>query len=372
MHLVVFGLTVSSSWGNGHATLWRSLIKAMLRRGHTIHFYERDQTFYADARDLHNLPDGADLILYDTFPEVHSQAARDLRDADLALCTSYCPDGPAASALILDSVAAIKAFYDLDTPVTLDALERRDAVAYLPAEGLSNFDLVLSFTGGRALSELQTRLGARCVAPLYGSVDPDVHHPVPSRDDLRSTLSYLGTYAPDRQQKLRALLMEPAERAPTQRFLLGGAQYPDALIWAPNVSRLRHVPPADHPVFFCSSRMTLNVTRGAMARYGFCPQGRLFEAAACGVPLLSDAWEGLDSFFQVGREIVEVTSTEDVLTALQYSDAELHMIAAAARERVLAEHTGESRIIELEHICDRVRSGSATANVVPQLVSKGI
>ena len=363
MHFVVFGLTVSSSWGNGHATLWRSLIRAMLGRGHTVIFYERDVPYYANTRDLHSLPEGAKLVLYSSLDEVREQIRRDLRDADVALSTSYCPDGVEASALILESRAGVKAFYDLDTPVTLDALTHAGNVTYLPASGLSEFDLVLSYTGGRALDELRSRLGARLVAPLYGWVDPDHYQPVPAQERFRSTLSYLGTYAADRQATLSRLFFETAARIPDERFLIGGAQYPDGLPWVENIWFVRHVPPSDHPVFFSSSRATLNVTREVMRRYGYCPQGRLFEAAACGTPLLSDDWEGLDSFFEPGRELVRVRSAEDVRDALSLSDHELDRIASAARERTLAEHTADRRVVALENICETAHANAAQGAV---------
>jgi spore maturation protein CgeB len=358
MHLVIFGLTVSSSWGNGHATLWRSLIKSLVRRSHTVTFYERDVPYYAGARDLIDLPAGATLCLYRHFAEIRTRALQELKRADLAVCTSFCPDGQTAARLILDSPAAIKAFYDLDTPVTLDALSTGAAVSYLPDEGLSAFDLVLSFTGGRALDELRSRLGARVVAPLYGSVDLETHFPVPPRADLRSTLSYLGTYAADRQTALERLFLEPAARMPESWFLIGGAQYPDSFPWRQNVGFVRHVPPPTHPAFFCSGRATLNVTRGVMAAYGFCPSGRLLEAAACGTPLLSDSWLGMDTFFEPGSEILLVQSAQDVVDALSLSDAELSTIAQAARARTLAEHTGDRRIVELEQICESLKEST--------------
>jgi spore maturation protein CgeB len=362
MHLVIFGLTVSSSWGNGHATLWRSLIRALVDRGHTLTFYEKDVSYYADTRDLLALPAGARLRLYRDFDEVRSEALRELGATDLALCTSFCPDGPAASALILESAAEIKGFYDLDTPVTLDGLASGRPVEYLPEGGLGGFDLVLSYTGGRALTELQTRLGARLVAPLYGSVDPERYFPAEPREEFRAALTYLGTYAADRQDGVQRLLLEPAARMPTERFLIGGAQYPREFPWAENIHFVRHVPPGMHPAFFSSGRATLNVTRSTMARYGYCPSGRLFEAAACGAPLISDHWEGLDSFFVPGTELLRADSPEDVVAALSLSDTELKGIAEAARERTLAEHTGERRVLELERICDAVRSPANRAS----------
>ena len=355
MHIVIFGLTISSSWGNGHATLWRSLVRAMLQRGHTVAFYEKTTSFYADTRDLFDLPEGAKLVLYTLLHEVQSKAKRDLDQADLAMCTSFCPDGVEAHALILESRAGIKAFYDLDTPVTLDVLFGGGRVDYLPASGLADYDVVLSYTGGRALEILRTHLGARNAVPLYGSVDPENHHPAPAQAGFRATLSYLGTYAPDRQQTLSQLFLEPAAQLPKESFLIGGAQYPQDFPWRSNIGFVQHVPPAQHPAFFSSCRATLNVTRGVMARYGYCPSCRLFEAAACGAALLTDEWDGLDTFFEPGSEILPARSAQDVIDALALSDRELRRIAEAARERVLADHTGLSRVLELESICDAQR-----------------
>ncbi len=353
MHVVVFGLTVSSSWGNGHATLWRSLIAAMLRRGHTVTFYERDVPYYAGARDLVQLPQGADLRLYDSAESIRLRAQAELATADLAMCTSYCPDGALAAEWILDSSARVRAFYDMDTPVTLKALGSDATRAYLPADGLGEFDLVLSYTGGRALDELQSRLGARTVAPLYGWVDPASHFPVPSVDRFRSAFSYLGTYAADRQAALTELFLKPASALPQQKFLIGGAQYPAEFPWSDNLYFTQHLEPAQHPAFFCSSRATLNITRQAMAEYGFCPSGRLFEAAACGTPLFSDGWEGFDTFFTPGEEVLRVNTADDVLAGLSLSDTELQRMAAQARERTLQQHTADVRVSELERLCEQ-------------------
>jgi spore maturation protein CgeB len=347
MKLVIFGLTVSSSWGNGHATLWRALCRALARRGHHVVFFERDVPYYAIHRDLTDLP-GGQLHLYSDWGDVLPLAQRHLTDADVAMVTSYCPDGIVAADLVLSSPARLHTFYDLDTPVTLKRLHAGELVDYIGPHGLRDFDLVLSFTGGAALDELRIRLGARRVAALYGSVDPEVHRPVPPVEAYSADLSYLGTYAEDRQAALNTLFIEPARKLPHQRFLIGGALYPQAFPWTANIFFVRHLPPAQHPAFFCSSRLTLNVTRHAMAEMGYCPSGRLFEAAACGVPLLSDWWEGLDTFLEPGAEIIIVRTSEDALGALQLSREQLARIARSARERVLDEHTAERRAADLE------------------------
>jgi spore maturation protein CgeB len=252
-------------------------------------------------------------------------------------------------------------FYDLDTPVTLTRLAAGGAVPYIGPHGLTDFDLVLSFTGGMALTELRTRLGARRVAPLYGHVDPQVYRRVPARSHYRADLSYLGTFSWDRQAAVESLFINPARRRSDFRFVLGGAQYPDDFPWSPNIYFVRHLPPSEHPAFFSSSRLTLNVTRDSMARMGWCPSGRLFEAAACGAAIVSDCWSGLDEFFTPDEEIIVARSETDAMDALDLSDRELARIGAAARERVLAEHTSEHRAVELVSAMETVSTESVSA-----------
>jgi spore maturation protein CgeB len=354
MKIVVFGLTISSSWGNGHATLWRGLSRALARRGHHVVFFERDQPFYAGNRDLFEVP-GGELVLYGVWDDVRQRAAADVADADVAMVTSYCPDGIAATEVVLAG-RALPVFYDLDTPVTLSRLSRGEGLSYLGPGGLAGFALVLSFTGGVALGRLRDTLGAERAVPLYGHVDPDVHRPVEPMSHYRADLSYLGTYAADRQAALGELLMEPARLRPGQRFLIGGAQYPQNFPWTSNIFFVRHLPPTEHAAFFSSSRLTLNVTREPMAAMGWCPSGRLFEAAACGAALLSDTWDGLDAFFTPGREILAAADAGEALAALDLDDAEVRRIARAARERTLVEHTSDRRAEELERILDTART----------------
>ncbi len=354
----MWGLTVSSSWGNGHATLWRGLIRGLARAGHHVTFVERDVPYYAQARDLTELP-GARLMLYREWDEVLA-AKRSLLDADVLMVTSYCPDAVAATRLIEAEGRGARVFYDLDTPVTLARLDAGEPVAYLPPEGLGGFDLVLSYTGGPALDALERRLGARRTAPLYGHVDPEAHRPVPPVGE-RGDLSYLGTYADDRQPVLEELFIAPARAAPERRFVLGGSGYPQDFPWQPNIWFSGHVAPPEHPAFFCSSRATLNVTRRDMAAMGWCPSGRLFEAAACGVPIVSDTWPGLDRFFTPGEEIILAGQASNVLDALALSDAELCRIADAARARVLAEHSSDARARELVGLLGTITQTQAVA-----------
>jgi spore maturation protein CgeB len=371
MKLVVFGLTVSSSWGNGHATLWRALCRALGQRGHHVVFFERDVAYYRMARDLREL-EGGELVLYCDWAEVRERAAGELRDADAAFVTSFCPDGVAASELVLAAARPVRAFYDLDTPVTLAKLAAGERPFYLREEGLAGFDLVLSFTGGRALDALRTELGARRVAALYGHVDPLVHRPVPIERRFVADLSYLGTYAEDRRAGVEELFLEPARAALGKRFLLGGSMYPDPEKFPDNVVHLPHVPPPEHAAFFASSRLTLNVTRGTMAQWGYCPSGRLFEAAASGVPIVSDWFDGLDCFFEPEDEIWVAHSAADVLAALEQSDATLQRRALRARERVFAEHLAKHRADELEQLLASVkRAVAAPAAREPRALQEG-
>jgi spore maturation protein CgeB len=345
--LVIFGLSISSSWGNGHATIWRGLCREIISRGHRVIFFEKDVPYYAAHRDLFSI-EGGELHLYSRWEDVLPIARGQLTDADVAMVTSYCPDGISASELVLDSNCELRVFYDLDTPVTLQRLRAGENVPYLKPGGLAEFDLVLSFTGGPALREVQTRLKAKRVVPLYGSVDPSIHKPVPARPNYLADLSYLGTYSADRLDMLKLLFIEVAHRLPERRFLLGGSLYPADFPWTFNMGYVWHVVPSDHPAFYCSSRFTLNVTRKPMAEMGYCPSGRLFEAAACGTPVISDYWAGLETFFEPGKEIVIARTTDDVVEATSMSEAERNWITQAAQERTLREHTASHRAVELE------------------------
>jgi spore maturation protein CgeB len=282
----------------------------------------------------------------------------------VAIVTSYCPDGIAATELILDAPRPLRVLYDLDTPVTLAVLKAGQQTSYIGPQGLAGFDLVLSFTGGAALDELRTDFGAKRVEALYGHVDAQTYRPSATRSHFRSDLSYLGTYTADRQQSLETLLVDAARQRPDRSFLIGGAQYPVDFPWAENIFFVRHLPPDQHPAFYSSSRLTLNITRQTMAALGWCPSGRLFEAAACGAAIISDQWQGLEDFFVPGEEILVAHDTADTVAALDLSDVELRRLGEAARSRVLSSHTCERRADDLLSI---VGSASGTVAIQPEL-----
>jgi spore maturation protein CgeB len=355
MKIVIFGLTITSSWGNGHATLWRGLCGALAKLGHQTVFIERNTSYYANTRDWEP-GDGCRVIVHDDWAGALPGICDELDGADVAIVTSYCADAIEASREILDRPGLLRIFYDLDSPVTIAAVRAGRPVSYLLDSGLREFDLVLSYAGGETLQDLATLLGASQVYPLYGHVDHTVHRPMPRKACYRSDLSYLGTYAADRQQALETLFVEPSRRRPDCRFLLGGAQYPADFPWTENVYFVHHLPPPEHAAFFCSSRITLNVTRAAMVKSGYCPSGRLFEAAACGTPVLSDEWIGLGDFYAPGTEVLVGRCADDVIDALERSDAELKNIGQRARERTLTEHTSHARAVELVSLLEAAAS----------------
>ncbi|MGN6790744.1 MAG: CgeB family protein [Rhodanobacteraceae bacterium] len=351
MKLAIFGLTISSSWGNGHATLWRGMCKALSRLGVDVVFFERDVHYYAQQRDC-AAPEGATLVLYDDWQAVRAHARRELVDADAAIVTSYCPDALPARAEILDAARPLAVFYDLDSPVTIAAAREGTLLPYLDARGLRDYDIVLSYAGGPTLHALQKILQARNAHPLYGHVDPALHRPVAPSATYRSDLCWLGTWAADRQRALEALFVDAAAARPQARFTIAGAQYPIDFPWHDNIWFIRHLPPSEHAAFLCSSRLALNVTRDAMARAGWCPSGRLFETAACAVPIVSDDWPGLSEFYRPDGEILLARDTEDVLAAMDLSDAELKCIGEAGRARTLTSHTSMHRACELLRLLD--------------------
>ncbi len=364
MKIVIFGLTISSAWGNGHATLLRGLFRALHAGGHEVHFFERNTPYYAAHRDAQSFP-YVNLHLYSDWLEVITEARQELLDCDAGIITSYCQDGAAASELLLDVRPPRTVFYDMDTPVTLSRLELGESVSYLPPGGLADFDLVLSYTGGRSLDLIRTKLGAQRVSPLYGWVDPDAYFPAATEPRYQSSLSYLGTYSADRQAAFEELFIMPARQLNGSRFVVGGAMYQDADSWPSNVDHFEHVAPPDHRAFYSSSAVTLNITRASMAAMGYCPSGRIFEASACGIAVLSDYWGGLETFLEPGKEILLAASTKDVLSALSMDNNEIKRIGKAGRERTLDCHTAAIRTRTLIDLLEN--RGEALRNSEPDL-----
>ncbi len=344
LRVVVLGLSLSSSWGNGHATTFRALLKAFAARGHEILFLERDVPWYAAHRDLKD-PDFCSLQFYSSLEDLR-RYRHEIAGADAVIVGSYVPEGVAVGQWVQETAKGVVAFYDIDTPVTLAKLERGD-YEYLTPALIRDYDVYFSFTGGPTLDYLMKHYGSPAARALYCSVDPEAY---PALDcEKRWDLSYLGTYSPDRQPTLERLLIEPARRAPHLRFVVAGPQYPADIEWPSNVERIDHVPPSDHPAFYAQSRYTLNVTRADMIRAGYSPSVRLFEAAACGTPIISDTWDGIETLLEPGRDIVLAERSEDVLDVLDtWAETRRSALGASAQKRILSEHTAAHRAASME------------------------
>jgi spore maturation protein CgeB len=364
LSIVVLGLSITSSWGNGHATNYRGLVRALAGRGHDVLFLERDVPWYAGNRDLPEPPWGR-TELYGSLDELRDRFAADVRAADLVVVGSYVPDGVEVGAWVQETVAAgrrrggggVSAFYDIDTPITLAKLARGDH-EYLSPELVRGYDLYLSFTGGPVLERIERRWGAWRALPFHCFYDPEVHRPVEC--EPRWDLGYMGTYSDDRQPKVDELLVRPARQAVARRFAVAGPGYPEGVSWPPNVERVEHLPPGEHAGFYAGQRFTLNVTREHMVAAGWSPSVRLFEAAGCGTPVISDRWAGLDDYFRPGEEIYLADDAGDVLRILdQTTEEERRRVARRARRRVEAEHTAERRAEQLEGYLRQARRGAA-------------
>ena len=360
LDIVILGLSITSSWGNGHATTYRALAKALSARGHRVRFLERDVPWYAANRDL-PAPPFAETRLYTDVVELTDVHAATIRDADLVIVGSYVPEGIAVGDWVRATARGRVAFYDIDTPVTLAALERGGA-SYLSPAQVSRYDLYLSFAGGPTLQRLERELGSPMARPFYCAFDPDGYAPEPCAPSW--DLGYMGTYSADRQPALETLLLEPARRLDAGRFVVAGPLYPDDIRWPRNVERVAHVEPARHRTFYCQQRFALNITRADMVRAGYSPSVRLFEAAACGVPIISDEWPGLATFFRPHHEILISRCADDTLHYLTaFDEHEAARVGRRARARVLAEHTADHRAEQLEgYVAELRRANKGTSH----------
>jgi spore maturation protein CgeB len=345
MKIVILGLSITSSWGNGHATTFRGLVRELTKRGHDVFFLERDVPWYAKHRDLPRPPYGR-TELYSSLAELKKKFRHEIANADCTIVGSYVPEGIEVGRWVLQTCSGLTSFYDIDTPVTLARLERDDC-EYVSRDLIPRYDLYLSFTGGPTLELLELEYGARAARTLYCSVDPDLYFPEPRASQW--DLGYLGTYSADRQPALQALLLAPACMLPQKQFVVSGPQYPSGIVWPANVKRIEHLPPAEHRSFYNSQRLTLNLTRADMRAAGYSPSVRLFEAAACGTPIISDCWDGLEDFFVPGREIYLAENAGEVVDLLRgLPNEEIRALGERGRARVLAQHTAAHRAAELE------------------------
>jgi len=351
--LLVFGLSITSSWGNGHATVYRGLLKALHRQGVEVIFVEKDVPWYASNRDLPSA-EYVRVELYRETEQLLDLLGTEMGCADVVLVGSYFPDGVVVADYLAGRDGPLRLYYDIDTPITLAAFASQGAAPYLRSDQVPYFDALLSFTGGRALKELEGRWGARRAVAFYCAVDPEVHHRTRTDERFRSRLSYMGTYSPDRHLRWEQLFLRPSLRLPGQRFLLAGPQYPPVEL-PPNVRHFQHLAPGEHPAFYSSSDVTLNITRGPMVEYGYSPSVRLFEAAGCATCVVSDPWEGLEEVFEVGRELLVVSDEEEMVRLLAELNPErAEEVGERARARALREHTYEVRAAQLMELLERM------------------
>jgi spore maturation protein CgeB len=359
MNIVILGLSITSSWGNGHATTFRGLVRELAANGHDVTFLERDVPWYAQNRDLPD-PPYCTTRLYRTLRQLKQRYTRRVAEADLVIVGSYVPEGVAVGEWVTETAEGLTAFYDIDTPVTLAKLAKRD-FEYLSPHLIPRYDIYLSFTGGPTLRRIEQQYGSPMARALYCSFDPD--HYYPQKQRMKWDLGYLGTYSDDRQPTLERLLIEPARKWKDGKFIVAGPQYPETIEWPRNVKRINHLAPAEHRKFYNAQRFALNVTRAEMIRAGWSPSVRLFEAAACAVPIISDKWDGLSSLFKPNEEILIAESSADVLRFLRkIDDEERRAIGSRARERVLHEHTAAHRAREVEaYVAEATRETALAA-----------
>jgi spore maturation protein CgeB len=359
MKIVIYGLAITSSWGNGHATTYRSLCKALARRGRQVHFVEKNLEWFRDNRDMPH-PEFCTVHLYGNWHESARRLIRLSKDADAIVVGSYFPDAMAATEGLLETGCGPLIFYDIDTPITIAKLRTDGRAEYIDTAQIPKFAAYLSFTGGPVLREIEERFGSPCAVPFYCSVDPELYRPKAIQREFECAMSYLGTHARDRQPKLMKLLNATAELMPEARFIVAGAQYPKDTPWAKNVERIIHLSPPDHPSFYSSSKFTLNLTRDEMVVAGYSPSVRLFEASACGAAIISDYWKGLESFLTPNHDVLLPKDAYEVAQIIRtMPDADRIRMGLNARERVLSEHTAAHRAIEFEQIVSRCSGSSA-------------
>ncbi|MDQ7759966.1 glycosyltransferase [Xanthomonas sontii] len=352
LQIAFFGSSLVSSYWNGAATYYRGLLHALAQRGHRIHFFEPDAFGRQQHRDIDD-PEWAQVTVYPGAAEADAaRALEQARGADVVVKASGVGVFDAfleREVLGLRSPRTQVLFWDVDAPATLERVQA-DADDPFRAQ-IPRYDLVLTYGGGPRVVSAYRALGAAECVPIYNALDPSSHHPSPAQRDFAADLGFLGNRLPDREARVRQFFLEPARRLPDARFLLGGsgwdADLPD------NVRTLGHVSTRDHNAFNCSVRMVLNVNRDSMARFGWSPPTRVFEAAGAGACLIVDAWEGIEAFLEPQREVLVAHDSEQVAHYLQRIDAaQAQAIGARARQRLLRDHTYTHRAREVEALLD--------------------
>ncbi|MDI6837564.1 MAG: glycosyltransferase, partial [Rhizobiaceae bacterium] len=303
MKIAFYGSSLLSAYWNGAATYYRGLLRALSERGYDITFYEPDAYSRQDHRDI-DPPDWCTCVVYPATREGLLGAVAEARNADIVVKASGVGyEDDALAALLLDNAApdALKVYWDVDAPATLAELAA--APDHPLNRMIGRFDLVLTYGGGPPVVDAYRAAGARDCVPIYNALDPATHHPVPPDPRFAADLTFLGNRLPDRERRVESFFLEPAASVPRARFLLGGAGW-DGKPMSDNVRYVGHVGTADHNAFNTSPKAVLNISRESMARTGFSPATRVFEAAGAGACLITDAWEGIELFLVPGEEVL--------------------------------------------------------------------
>lgn len=356
--IAFFGSSLVSAYWNGAATYYRGLLRALHERGHRVTFYEPDAFDRQQHRDLPD-PDFARSVVYPAEEEGVHEALRDARSADLIVKASgvgIFDELLETAVLDLKDEQTLVVYWDVDAPATLDRLRSGESTDRLQ-DLISAYDLIFTYGGGPPVVDAYESIGAKRCVPIYNALDPDTHHPVEPDDHFDGLLGFLGNRMPDRETRIEEFFFTPARAFSDRRFLLGGSGWEDKVEAYSNVSYLGHVYTRDHNAFNCTPKAVLNVNRESMARYGFSPPTRIFEAAGAGACLITDAWRGIDRFLEPGEECLVARSGDDVIEYLQsLSVEEAAAIGEAARKRLLAEHTYAHRAETVESVLMETRA----------------
>lgn len=351
LHIAFFASSLVSAFWNGAATYYRGIVRALHGRGHRVSFYEPDAYDRQRHRDLPDPPWARVLVWDPGDPAALERCLEEARRADLVVKASGVGVHDAlleARVLELRHPGNRVVFWDVDAPATLDRLERDAADPFLRL--VPRYDLIFTYGGGDPVVRAYERFGARRCVPIYNALDPDSHHPVPPDPRFRCDLAFLGNRLPDRETRVEEFFLRAAALLPARRFLLGGAGWAGKPLPA-NVRDLGHVGTADHNAFNGTPLAVLNVSRESMARYGFSPATRVFEAAGAAACVVTDAWEGLPLFLEPGREVLVARDGVEVAAHVAARAPErARRIGEAARRRVLAEHTYAQRAALVEEV----------------------
>lgn len=363
MKIAFFASSLVSAYWNGAATYYRGIVRALAERGHQVTFYEPDAYDRQKHRDMAD-PPWAKVVVYSAQSDAEVlRVVERARGADLVVKASGVGvhDGLLERAVLdLQKAGTLVAFWDVDAPATLDRVHADAADPFRPL--IPRYDIVLTYGGGEPVRQAYLGLGARECVPIYNALDPSTHHPVPPEPRFEGDLGFLGNRLPDREARVEEFFLRAAAQLPHRKMLLGGSGWGDKQMPA-NVHYLGHVYTADHNAFNCTPRAVLNVSRESMARYGFSPATRVFEAAGAAACLITDAWEGLETFFAPGKEVLVAHDGDEVAEHVRTLDAErARAIGQAAYRHVLAEHTYAHRAAQV----DDVLQGCATRPVLAE------